>query len=175
MEPTKGTYLVLPDELRNELAKPFGEVLTEETLIKKLNTNDYTIMSVGDEVTKTLIRHNMEPKIAVFDLKTRRHELTDNILIGHYKQKEVISNPQAQITFDLWEALKEAIKNKKNTAIQVLGEEDLAALVCACLAPKGWALLFGIPLKGVDITIIDDSVRATAEGFLNRMKILKIS
>ena len=174
MELKKDTYLVLPNDLRKELAKPFGEVLTEDSLVKKLSSSDYTLMSIGDEVTKTLIRRNIEPKISVFDLNTRRHELTDNILTEHYKQKEVINNPQAHITFDLWEALKGAIKTKKNTAIQVIGEEDLAALVCAYLAPKGWALLFGIPLKGVDITIIDDMVHITAERFLNRMKLVKI-
>lgn len=59
--------LVLPEELREKLKKPFGKVY------KTLPDIDGDIVTVGDIVTKTAIENNIIPKLSIFDLKTRRN------------------------------------------------------------------------------------------------------
>ena len=62
---------VLPDFLRDELKKPIGRLVNEEELLNILPDEKF-IVSVGDQVTYTLLKHNIEPVFCVVDFKIKR-------------------------------------------------------------------------------------------------------
>ncbi len=170
MKLKQGQFLFLPDWLRPALAQPFGTTMSEEETVKKLEKRDTYIITVGDETTKTLIRYGIEPNLAIFDLKTKRRETQDSELQKHYVTRERIKNPQKQITFDLWHAIEKSLKRKK-AAIQVNGEEDLAALPCAYMAKDGSVMLYGIPNVGISFVLIDNGVKAKVKNLIDQMEV----
>lgn len=171
MELKKGEALKLPDWLRPALADPFGKTLSEEETISELKDSKAYIITVGDETTKTLLRHKIEPDLAIFDLKTKRSETTDTILQKHYKTKSKVKNPQKMITYDLWVAIEQALKKRKE-GISVDGEEDLAALPCIFFAEPGSIMLYGIPDVGISLVLINKSVKTKAENLMNQMELI---
>lgn len=170
MELKKGQFLELPDWLRPALAQPFGTPMQEEQVIERLKGSDVYTITVGDETTKTLLRHGIEPNLAIFDLKTKRNEITDSELPKHYKKAKKVKNPQKRVTYELWHAIKAALK-KKREGIFVEGEEDLAALPCAEMAEEGAVMLYGIPNVGINFVLINKSVKAKVENLLSQMEL----
>jgi len=162
--------LVLPDDLREELARPIGRFVSAWALPKYLKGSPRTI-SVGDVVTITLLQMSMEPDVAVFDYKTQRAE--------DYKAKERIGkmsgrlvkveNPPGRITKDLWHAVKNAANSKDRVKIEVSGEEDLASLVAIATAPEGAHVIYGIPKKGLMVVKVDQESRSLAIEAIKRM------
>jgi len=162
--------LELPEEMREELAKPIGKLVSAWALRKHIEGSP-RIISVGDVVTITLLQMKLEPDVAVFDYKTQRSE--------DYKAKERISkmtgrlvkveNPPGKITRALWKAIKEAANAKERIKIEVVGEEDLAALVAIATAPTGAHVIYGLPKKGMMVVQVDDRSRALAEAAIKRM------
>ncbi len=67
--------LVLPEDMRSELARPMGELVPAWALRKHLKDSP-RVVSVGDVVTITLLQMDMEPDVAVFDYRTQRAEET---------------------------------------------------------------------------------------------------
>ena len=53
-------------ELRMELSKPFGEVMSQGQLSSRINRLDIKY-AVGDATIYTLLRLGCKPKIAIFD------------------------------------------------------------------------------------------------------------
>jgi len=114
---------VLPEDLRDELARPIGKIVSAWALSKHIKGSP-RIISVGDVVTITLLQMKMEPDVAVFDYKTQRAE--------DYKAKERIGkmsgrlvkveNPPGKITKALWKAVKEAVNAKDRVKVEVSGE-----------------------------------------------------
>lgn len=162
--------LVLPEDMRAELAKPIGELVSAWALRKHIEGSLRTI-AVGDVVTITLLQMKLEPDVAVFDYRTQRSE--------DYKAKERISkmggrlvkveNPAGKITRALWRAVKEAANAKERIKIEVSGEEDLAALVAIAVAPKGAHIIYGLPQKGLVVVQVDDETRTKAVAAIKRM------
>jgi len=122
-------------------------------------------------VTVTLLQMKMEPDVAVFDYKTQRFE--------DGKAKERISkmsgkivkveNPPGKITRALWQAVKAAVNARERIKIEVVGEEDLAALVAMATAPNGAHVIYGLPHRGLVVVDIDDSSRSVAVAAIKRM------
>jgi hypothetical protein len=113
----------------------------------------------------------MEPDVAVFDYKTQRSE--------DHRAKERISkmsgkvvkveNPPGKITRALWRAVKAAVSAKERIKIEVVGEEDLAALVAIATAPKGAHIIYGLPQRGLVVVEVDDKTRSVAVAAIKRM------
>ena len=145
---------VLPDDLRDILKEPIGKLVNEKQLLKLLRDEKY-IVSVGDQVTYTLVKNNIEPIFCVVDYKTRRGEFPLEFIqiIKTYGDKIVrVNNPQGCITDELWEAIENAFEKADDcvtTRIEVDGEEDLASLVAIFLAPLDVTIIYGLPNKGV--------------------------
>ena len=66
--------------------------------------------------------------------------------------------------------VQQAFKRVGATKMQVDGEEDLAAPVCAALAPLGSCLVYGMPKKGIVFVKIDEEVRDQARSLINSME-----
>ncbi|MBU0684726.1 MAG: DUF359 domain-containing protein [Thermoplasmatota archaeon] len=162
--------LELPENLREELARPIGKLVSAWALRKHIEGSP-RIVSVGDVVTITLLQMKLEPDVAVFDYKTQRSE--------DYKAKERIGkmggklvkveNPPGRITRALWKAVRDAVNGKERIKIEVSGEEDLAALVAIATAPEGVQVIYGLPKKGLMVVRVDAETRAMATGAIKRM------
>jgi len=160
---------VLPDFLRDELKKPIGRLVNEEELLNILPDEKF-IVSVGDQVTYTLLKHNIEPVFCVVDFKIKRdrcHSEIEELIRSFGKNKIVVNNPPGCISDDLWNTIETAYKKleKGYLRIEVIGEEDLAALPAIFLAPSYVTIIYGLPDKGVVV------VKALEE---NKKKVKKI-
>ncbi len=162
--------LELPEELRSELARPIGDLVSAWALPRRLK-GSARVIAVGDVVTITLLQMNLEPDVAVFDYKTQRSE--------DYKAKERIAkmhgrivkveNPAGKITRALWHAVKEAVNANDKVKVEVLGEEDLASLVAIATAPEGAKVIYGLPRKGLMVVPVNRDTRALAAAAIKRM------
>ena len=144
---------VLPDKLRDLLKTPVGKLVDEKGLVELLK-NEKHIISIGDQVTYTLLKHDIEPSFCVVDFKTRRgkceKEIID-VLKSFGKKAVVVENPPGTISDDLVNTIKLAIENIEagSIRIEVVGEEDLASLPALYFAPPDATIIYGLPNKGV--------------------------
>ena len=144
---------VLPNNLRDKLKEPMGRLVDEKKLLKILKKEKY-IVSIGDKVTYTLLKNNIEPVFCVVDYHTRRGNCSEEIIkkIKSFGEKKVtIKNPQGTLTDELIESVKEGFKHLKPgyLRIEVEGEEDLASLPAIFYAPAVVTIIYGLPDKGV--------------------------
>lgn len=94
---------ILPDNLRNILKEPIGQLVSEKELIKLLQKEKY-IVSIGDMVTYTILKHKIEPKFCIVDFNTRRGACSSKIkdTIKSFGKKIIIlKNPPAAISDNL--------------------------------------------------------------------------
>ena len=163
--------LVLPEDMRDELARPLGEVVQEDAL-EALLTGSERIIGVGDVVTATMLRKGIKPDVAVFDYRTRRSDADD--LKGLVEQADGalvrVENPPGRITKALWVAVREAVRGSERVKIEVAGEEDLASLVAIATAPEGAHVVYGLPQQGLAVVRVDESTRAFAVAAIKRMR-----
>ena len=144
---------VLPDNLRHLLKEPIGQLVDEKKLLNILRNEKY-IVSVGDLVTYTLLKHEIEPFFCIVDFRTRRGDCSSEIkdLIKSFGKKSiVVQNPRATISDNLWNVIEMAYENLETGGlrIEVDGEEDLASLAAIYLAPSDVTIIYGLPDKGV--------------------------
>jgi uncharacterized protein (UPF0218 family) len=144
---------VLPDNLRDLLKEPIGQLVDEKQLLKLLKNEKY-IVSIGDLVTYTLLKHEIEPVFCIVDFKTRRGVCSSEIIevIKSFGKKSiVVQNPPATISDDLWNVIEMAYENLEmgSLRIEIDGEEDLASLAAIYLAPSDVTIIYGLPDKGV--------------------------
>jgi uncharacterized protein (UPF0218 family) len=164
------TDLELPEELRNELAKPIGAFVSAWALKKHL-AGSPRVATVGDVVTITLLQMKMEPDVAVFDYKTQRSEdCKAKERIAKMSGRLVkVDNPPGKITRALWKAVRDAMNASDRVKIEVNGEEDLASLVAIATGPDGAHVIYGIPQRGLMVVRIDNDARAMAASAIRRM------
>ena len=162
--------LELPDDLREELARPIGEFVSARALRKHLE-GATRVVTVGDVVTVTLLRMGMAPDVAVFDYRTQRSEgCASKALIDKMRGRLVkVENPPARITRGMWKAVRDAVRASDTVKVEVSGEEDLAALVAIINAPEGAQVIYGIPNKGLMVVGVDSDTRAFASAAVRRM------
>jgi uncharacterized protein (UPF0218 family) len=144
---------ILPDKLRDLLKTPVGTLVDEEGLLK-LVRNEKHLISIGDQVTYTLLKNDIEPSFCVIDFKTRRGECSQEIvkvLKSFGKKAIVIDNPAGTLSDDLFNTIKLAVENLDagSLRIEVVGEEDLASLPAIYYAPPDATIIYGLPNKGV--------------------------
>jgi len=143
---------VLPENMRGLLKEPIGILVDEKQLLKLLK-EEKKIVSIGDQVTYTLLKNNIEPFFCIVDYHTRRGKCSEDIIkvLKSYGKKTInIDNPAGTITDDLWAVIRLAFEdNVQSLKIAVNGEEDLASLVAIYMAPLDVTIIYGLPDKGV--------------------------
>lgn len=160
----------LPEAMREELRSPLGPVLSGDAAYGAV-LRAPRVVTVGDACTIDLVAHGRIPDVAVIDFKTRR-EASDALraraqAIGGRVLTAV--SPAGTLTRDIWVALDEAFKSGERVRIEVLGEEDLAALAAIDLAPEGTAVLYGMPDAGVVLVWVDARAKAVVRSLIDRM------
>ncbi len=141
--------LILPEKLRHELKKPFGDLYPsiEEAPVNK----EAFIISVGDVTTYNLLKAGIKPNLAIIDKRVQRKDSSYDI---KYDAKILkCRNPPGTLTDELCskieEAIKSAIKDRENFLIIVDGEEDLAVIPSILSAPPHAIIFYGQPHKGL--------------------------
>jgi len=164
---------VLPDDLRDILREPLGILVNEEELLKILKKEEY-IVSVGDQVTYTLLKHGIVPVFCIVDFKIKRNLCSSDIknkIQSFGKKKMVVKNPPGCISDDLWSAIETAYKflEKGSLCIEVMGEEDLAALPVIFLAPRDVIVIYGLPDRGVVVVKPVEENKRKVKEILDKM------
>ena len=158
--------LVLPEDQRHLFRRPFGTLYSSLDPILPL-IEGKLFFSVGDVVTDNLLSAGCPPAIAIIDGQTMRRP-HDGVEIPHYRTIYV-KNPAGGISEELIQATTDAVLSL-STVIQVDGEEDLAVLPLALVAPHGSLILYGQPGEGVVLLVISGSVQEQAQAFLDRFE-----
>ena len=163
--------LRLPSNMREQLSTGLGSIVNVDELSKELKGCEM-LMAVGDMVSYTLLDNGFAPDLIVYDLKTERRTYTPLAeKLDLYEGVHVmVENPAGMITAELVDELSEALKRDVPTKLQVEGEEDLAALACAAMAPLGSCLMYGIPGQGMALLRIDEETAGRATAFIEAME-----
>jgi uncharacterized protein (UPF0218 family) len=163
----------LPDNLKDTLKGYIGDLVDEQGLLKLLTKEKY-IVSVGDKVTYTLLKHGITPILCIVDYKLERksYPLEMKTFIQKFITRRLqIKNPPGTITDELWDAIKTIFQNLSNrpVCIEVDGEEDLASLAAIYLAPRGVTVIYGLPNRGVVVVKATTSNKQKVKEVLDRM------
>ena len=124
----------VPKKAINILKEPQGKLISKQDLSKLKGK----IVSVGDQITISLLEQGIEPVFAVVDFKIKRQKLPERkvAILKKFGQNVLeAKNPAGLITIDAWDKIKQAAGMNK-TRLEISGEEDLLALACFFLFPK---------------------------------------
>ena len=167
--------LRLPVQLRSFLKKPIGYLISGEEFIKTMN-NFEIIISVGDQVSISLIEQELFPQLMIIDFKTKREPISEErqILLENLKEyhQEIVSNPSGVLTKELMillQSLCSRITTSDRNQLIVEGEEDLAALPAILFAPVNATIIYGMPYKGVVIVPATDVYKEKVKQILSEM------
>ena len=166
------TVVELPEDLRLELKEPLGPIYTEtESLLEAARR---PLITVGDVVTYHVIEAGETPAVALVDERTERSAVRSEIsetlrTFEGFETVEHLANPAATLTAGLLSALREAIESGRPTLLEVDGEEDLAALPAAVLAPDGASVIYGQPGEGMVLGTVGSDTRERSRELLSRM------
>ncbi len=155
----------MPEMLRTELQKPFGEITNPESL----KTQDAAkLIAVGDVTTRLLHENGISPSLSIIDFTVERKRQNTSLRELGLKGTEKIyrvTNPPSILTPDLWKmvglSLDNVLKGEK-TVIIVEGEEDLSVLPLLLLAPKGFVICYGQPHVGMVSVQVNDNTKKHA-------------
>lgn len=167
------TDLVLPESLRGEFQKPFGELLLDISGLSKNKNN--LIITVGDVTTKTFNERSLKQNLSVIDFRVAREKKFVNIEELDFTGDEVIfnaDNPAGFITANLFKKLAEIFQSgiKEKTILQVNGEEDLAVLPLVLLAPLNTIIYYGQPHKGLVRVAVSEETKNKAYNLVLKLK-----
>jgi uncharacterized protein (UPF0218 family) len=164
----------MPGDLRNILNQPIGKLLSGEALLKEVRQCPH-VVSIGDQVTYTLLHHKVLPRIAIVDFIIKRSEYPEEMrktIQSFGSQVIQVSNPPGCITKELMDALREAFAQELSSLslrIEVDGEEDLASLAAILLAPNDVTIIYGLPDKGVIVVPATEDNKERVRAVLAKM------
>lgn len=153
---------LLPDNLREKLSKPFGEVIPK---IKKSGK----IIAIGDETVKTFTSKKLYPSLSIVDLKNNREKKYGSVTELGLSSEKIIKahNPSGCITKELFKAVKNGL-TINNSTIMVEGEEDLAVIPAVLFAPLGCAVYYGQPGQGIVEIIVTEQKKVEIKLLLSQ-------
>jgi len=163
----------LTEQLRTILKKPLGFLYTEAQVLSYIQQHPHVI-SIGDEITATLLTNNISPLFCVIDFISKRKEIAESkkSLIKSYGTQVIcVENPPGIITKELWSVIEDACtrQDQKSIRIEVTGEEDLAALPAILFAPANVTIIYGLPDKGVVVVPSTEAHKQKVKDILSEM------
>lgn len=154
----------LPQNMREDLRSPLGEVMQTGQVISFLDKKGPTlIITIGDIVTKTLRENDKVADIEIIDYRTRREDLS--------KPSDITfdtTNPAGTISADAVKHISDAISQNKPQQISVDGEEDLLALPAIQLAPLGSIVLYGQFDMGVVVVEVNEEMKKKVADLISK-------
>lgn len=141
----------LPEELRDELKKPWGRLIPAHEISKQRLLEEAAeaklVVAVGDATTETLSRLTLIPEIYAIDAKEKRGVRQPPKLDA--KSEIKVKNPAGYVSDEAVRAILRAYNLEKPVKILVEGEEDLLALIFFAAYPEGTVVFYGQPNEGV--------------------------
>ena len=162
----------LPENLRDQLKIPLGDLIKEENVNKeniltKIGSESIVI-TVGDRTTENMINLGIMPQIQIVDgLEKRNQRLVpkDDTINTNLSCK----NPPGEITEESMQVIQKAFSCKLPVRIIVNGEEDLLVLSVCIFAPENSVVMYGQPNEGLVIVHITPEIRAKVQKILDVM------
>ncbi len=154
----------LPEEHRGAFQAPYGRLYPSIDAARDV-LEGRMVLSVGDVVTAGLLANGFLPAVAVVDGFTARNVPVPEVEVPGARTIRV-KNPAATLTDELDEAIRDGLAHPP-ALIVVDGEEDLAVVPLALVAPDGAALVYGQPGMGVVVSTIDPERRMLARTLLD--------
>lgn len=183
----------LPDELRPQLHRPFGKLLShlsDLSYSQLITHNLQLLITVGDAVTKSLIENGITPDISIVDFKIRRKPVHKNIAEFGFRNIKVFEsarNKPGTLSYGAYTKLLGLIKEEARPAVlRINGEEDLMTLPAIFLVPLDSLIVYGQPAifpplrlrggqegleevrSGIVVVRVTEEKKHTARDFLSR-------
>jgi len=162
----------IPEKNRDLFKEPLGRDLEEKelTVIDKKSK----MITVGDVVSLTVVKHGIIPDLSVYDGITERREMTDfaTLVKNRGWEETVVRNEAGTITAELITAVRNALTGKKEI-IRVEGEEDLAVIPCILLSPDGTNIIYGWPGRGMKLIVNDENIRKKVQYLIEKTEELE--
>ena len=164
---------VLPEDLKETLKGYIGKLVDEPGLLKLLK-KEHRLVTVGDKVTYTVLKHGFTPCLCIVDfiLERKPYPAEMKALIQGFGRIHLqIRNPPGTITNELWDAIQTVYQNPQNgpVCLEIDGEEDLASLAAIYLAPRGVTVIYGLPNKGVVVVKATEAHKRKVKEVLDKM------
>jgi len=163
--------LILPEDLRGELKKPFGKI------VEKVEQNDNAsyIIAVGDETSRKFNSNSINQNISVIDFKVARREIFSSFSdLGFPKDEIVITanNPAGHLTHDLFSKVLKIIKSDfdKRIILKITGEEDLVVLPLILAVPLNTVIYYGQPNMGLVEILISEDIKEKAYNLVSKFR-----
>jgi len=165
----------LTPELRARLKKPLGTLVRgsfSETM-KRLRSmveeeNPENIISVGDTVSKNLLKNGFSPKLFILDNKCMRKSAKP--ITSPTDKTVYVRNPRGTITEEAEAAVRKALEEAWNSKMVVDGEEDLLTLVAIVHAPENSYVIYGQPYEGIVVVRVTPNKKAEISAMLKSME-----
>lgn len=171
---------VLPFEMRRRLKAPLGTLIRGSFIetMKKLrdmteNEKSPCVISVGDTVSKNLIKNHMHPKLSVIDNRVMRKNIEPIPITADETLK--VKNPAGTITEEAITAIRDALRSNHRVKLVVEGEEDLLTLIAILYAPENSLVVYGQPREGIVVVKVTAQKKAEIEEILKSMEIARKS
>jgi len=164
--------LKLPDDLRDQLKNPLGNLiknndLNKENILKKISA-EAIIITVGDRTTENMLQLGLKPQIQIIDCLEKRNKriapVDDTV-----NTKLFCRNPPGEITEESIQVIKKAFSSEPPVRIIVDGEEDLLVIPACIFAPENSVVMYGQPNEGLVIVTITPEIRAKVQKILDAM------
>ena len=162
----------LPDDLRDQLKNPLGNLVSDndpnkENIIKKISAES-VIITVGDRTTENMLQLGLKPQVQIIDGLEKRSQRvvpTDDVI----NTKLSCKNPPGEITEESIQVIRKAFSSKPPVRITVDGEEDLLVIpVCIC-APENSVVMYGQPNEGLVLVHVTPEMQAKVQKILDSM------
>jgi len=164
--------LKLPENLRDQLKIPLGDLIKEENVNKENILTKFgsepIVITVGDRTTENMINLGIMPQIQIVDgLEKRNQRLVpkDDTIKTNLSCK----NPPGEITEESIQVIQKALSSEPPVRITVDGEEDLLVLPVCIFAPENSVVMYGQPNEGLVIVHITPEIRAKVQKILDVM------
>jgi len=164
--------LQLPDDLRDQLKNPLGNLVSDndpnkENIIKKISAES-VIITVGDRTTENMLQLGLKPQIQIIDGLEKRSECAvpaDDTI----NTKLSCKNPPGEITEESIQVIQKAFSSEPPVRITVDGEEDLLVIPVCIFAPENSVVMYGQPNEGLVIVQVTPEIRAKVQKILDAM------
>lgn len=126
------------------------------------------IISVGDAVSDSMMRHGVSPQVLIVDNKVMRQPIQP--IAVDADQTLHVKNPAGTLAEETWAVIKEALRGKRRTRVLVDGEEDLLTLVAVLCAPENSVVVYGQPREGIVVVKVTEKTREMVRRIVDSME-----
>lgn len=158
--------LIMPDNLRPELARPLGTLCIGDAIGTSIETHRmHTVITVGDVTTTTMKTAGVVPALAIVDFLVGRKPYHSSVVAD----VTVVSGP-GFIGREAIAIIQQWAKNIKPMILVVHGEEDLLTIPAVAYGPVGAVVYYGQPGRGMVEVVVTEEKKYEARLLLDKFR-----